>query len=440
MRDSTYIDPITKTIPNDGDDIQKALQAEENGLPTVVKPQYPPASAGAAGAPYTGEGVSWYAIDEASSNSTGPVILLPPDINALLIDPQGRLLIGTNQGIWRGTPLGFGYDWDTASPNSVLAQAQGFTALKVPGMAINDLNGNLQDLDVTAVAVDPTDPSRMYISATFVGTATTESGLTGWQTIGQTGPTIPLGGGINLGIPNASQVLTATPTPGASADTPATLYRTWQFFGSDSLIPEVSIDAGVTFISNISQGISATDTAGLAPIIAINPVQVPNNGQYFNELLFGTNKVYLTKTGGNVWDAISGDLDGDVSALAAVSPNMTNEFLAGTNAGQVYLDQPGATGFTNITEGSLTTLVRSAVQHQRDHGRHPTNPTTAFVMLAVPDGKTSVYYTTDLHAGFHSSPGAPRHQRAAHPVSLVHDGLQPPGHPRSTRRAALPGH
>ena len=69
MRDTTYIDTLVGPgdIPNDGDDIQKAYQAELNYLASKNIPPAPGADpTGAAiyadGTAYTGEGVYWYDI------------------------------------------------------------------------------------------------------------------------------------------------------------------------------------------------------------------------------------------------------------------------------------------------------------------------------------------------------------------------------------------
>src|SRR5262249_7437350 len=106
MRDTTY--SVGGSIPNDGDDISKAATAaaQANFYDHNEKtPATPDQDA------YTGEGVYWYDITEAQASKTGKKDLLPPAITSLTFDSQGRLLIGTNGGLWRGVPNGFSYDF-----------------------------------------------------------------------------------------------------------------------------------------------------------------------------------------------------------------------------------------------------------------------------------------------------------------------------------------
>jgi hypothetical protein len=402
MRDTTYVDPLTGDIPNDGDDITKAEAAEKIG--TASAPLYPAftpmGSTTAEQADYTGEGVSWYDVIEGASNSTGTETLLPPTIDTLAFDTQGRLLIGTNQGIWRGVALGFGYNWVTGPAGILSGQGGGAgggggsTKFDPPGMSITSLNGNLQITDVTSVAIDPTDSGTYYISTANSGTAETTDGGTTWATIGLTGPTVPGVG--NLGIPSSLQIITAPNAPGAT-DAVTTLYRTWQYNGdSESIIPEVSDDGGQTFSTTASAGISSQDTAGLAPVLAVNSTQVEVNGAYYDQLLFGDDKVYLTSTGGNVWDAISGVLSstGNVSALA-FSPT-AGEYLAGTSDGKVFIKTPTGSAFTSIT-GNLSGLITGSFGIN-GITVDPTNPATVYVMVEVANGESSVYRTTNVLA------------------------------------------
>src|SRR5262249_37905464 len=82
MRDASYLDPLTGTIPNDGDDIDKAKKAEANGG------KYPTSPSGAGGVTYAGEGVYWYDIEQAKGSDLGKSQLLPPAIHRLVFDSQ----------------------------------------------------------------------------------------------------------------------------------------------------------------------------------------------------------------------------------------------------------------------------------------------------------------------------------------------------------------
>ncbi len=398
MRDTTYSDG--SSIPNDGDDIDKAAAA------AAASGKYPTGTDSSGntigGVTYAGEGVYWYDIEQGNAsaqqgrldNSTN-LRRLPPSIQRIVFDTQGRLLFGTENGLYRGVPLGFGYDF-YSEYSGILDVGRNRTPFTPPGMTITELNGNLQITDLTSVAIDPSNRDRLYISASGVGSAFTPSGSSAWQTIGLTGPTVTTTtGSINLGIPNAFQMLTTSPAPDAPPGATTTLYRTWQFNGTGSLTVELSQDGGSTFIPTGDQtGISTSATAKLAGVLAINSKKAEVQGQFYDELLFGADKVYLSRTGGNVFDAISSGLSGFVSALG-FSPT-DGEYVAGTDTGHVYLKQAGG-NFVDITGSLLTNFVGG---NFRINGLtvDPRNPNTLYVMFATPNGRPSVFRTTNLHA------------------------------------------
>lgn len=385
MRDTDYTD--ADGLTNDGDDRDKA------GAAALAGDIYPTGTDQSGntigGVDYEGEGVYWYDIEQSRASDSSTRRRLPPSIHRLTFDPQGRLIIGTENGLFRGVPLGFGYDF-RSSFAGILASG-GSSAFNPPGMTITDLNNNLQITDLTSVAIDPTDRSRFYVSAAGVGSGLTPGGLTSWQTMGLTGPnTATLG---NLGIPNSFQVLAANLAPDAPADAVTTLYRTWQFDGAGSLIPEVSADAGGSFDTTGSAGISSQDTSNLAPVLAINSVKAEVNGQFFDELLFGTNKVYLTRTGGNVWDAISGNLGaGFVSALA-FSPSQ-GEYLAGTDEAKVFIKSKTGNNFVEITNNLATLIGLTLTIRINGITVDPTNRNSVYVMAATANGRNSVFRGT----------------------------------------------
>ncbi|MCI0704510.1 MAG: FG-GAP-like repeat-containing protein [Planctomycetia bacterium] len=388
------------TLPNSGDDIDKVAAAAR--APTANK--YP------SGADYTGEGVYWYDIQRATVNNTFSFFeLLPGAIHRIAVDPQGRLLFGTENGIYRGLPLGFGYDFTSGGGGIIRGRAP-----EVPGMTITELNGNLQINDLTSVSIDPTDPSRMYISAAGVGSALTPSGFTSWQTADLTGP---------FDIPNAFLMKSVAPAPDAPPGTPTSVYRIWQFTTSDNVAPDLSLDAGESFGTTGSAGISMQDSAGLAPVLAINPVKVNVDGVFYDELLFGTDKVYLSRTGGNVWDAISPDLSaaGFVSALA-FAPSADGVYYAGTDGGRVFFKSPSlpvGVSFLDIT-GNLQTQVGFGVPFEvKGITVDPNTPTTAYVMLSVPSGNVSVFRTTNAGASTGTTWTSVRGSTAGQQLPLV---------------------
>src|SRR5207344_642788 len=90
-------------------------------------------------------------------------------------------------------------------------------------------------------------------------------------------------------------------------------------------------------------GINTNDAAALSPGFAINPNKVVVNGVAVDELLFGTQRVYLTRTSTNVWDVISPVLTqtGFITALA-FAPSNPGVYYAGTTNGMVFVQTPGA--------------------------------------------------------------------------------------------------
>ncbi len=139
MRDTTYTDPTTGTIPNDGDDIQRVLYEENNAKPLDK------------------EGVSWYdlaqnAVDPQVGANTGD--RLPAYITSLSVDAQGRLIIGTEQGVWRAVYHGVGYDYSGGGDGTLK------TATPTPQVSITTINGNLQISQLTSIAVDPQNSGR----------------------------------------------------------------------------------------------------------------------------------------------------------------------------------------------------------------------------------------------------------------------------------------
>src|SRR5205814_364837 len=158
-----------------------------------------------------GEGVYWYDLEQGViNNSFSFNSFLPAAFHGLVTDPQGRVLFATAGGLFRGTPLGFDYDF-TANGEGIM----GFTlqAAETPnprGMEFNDLNANLQINDLTGAGIDPSDsnndpsgPFRFYTSAVDVGTGVTNSGVNAWAPSG--------GAGLAANVPKAVSLVVASP-------------------------------------------------------------------------------------------------------------------------------------------------------------------------------------------------------------------------------------
>jgi hypothetical protein len=368
---------------NTGDDTTKRSNSGNYYDPPTDSDLYGSYSSGVS---VNGEGVYWYNLAQAASSNSGKVQLLPPNINALALDSQGRLIIATDQGVWRGISQGYGYDF-TSGGQGIIRAGKGQQQFSTPGMALTAINGNLQISDLTSVAIDPTTRNVLYTTQYLSGTAGS-SGVLNWSSEGLTGPTV---NGKNLGVNTASQVLISQPPAGAPAGTPNTLYRVWEFAASGAVVPEVSADSGASFNSLNSTGIPTTINAGTFPAFVIDPVQIFDSGLFEDELLFGTtNTVYITRTSSNVWDALPSlsNTSGYISALA-ISQSTDGVFYAGTSLGQLFLTtNSGGDNWPEIDSGLPTNVRITSITVD------PSSYKTAYVTFAG-TGKSHVFVTTD---------------------------------------------
>ncbi len=446
MRDATYIDPLSGKIPNDGDDIQKAYQAEVNFILAnggIVGPGADSSGAGIypGGQVYTGEGVYWYDLQEASSNSsrivqlsTNPAVndnvrfqQMPGSINTIGIDPSGRVLFGTVVGLYQIAPQGFGYDFTSGSPFGILATEQPNYKINPP--AVTELNSNLQISDLTSVAIDPTTFGSYYTSQSQTGTANSSAGPSGWTALnGLTGPTINTTPAATTYLtPSAYQILTSAPPANAAPGSGTTVYRVWQnnpntlnFYSS--LIPEVSFDGGQSFQPIDPKGISVNDSADVAPILALNPNKIPVNNSSYDQLLFGTNRVYVANTQTNIWDPVNNGGPINATPAGAVTPyyifpaNVTalafapsvdvgagggkNVYYAGLDNGQVWYDNNNS-GWVSRSTGLPAAPISSLTVD-------PGNASIAYATIASLNGAAGVhiYQTTNAGVSWHPFVGS----------------------------------
>ena len=391
------IDGINGT--NTGDDASKLARAQAQDDFYNFNP-----ATGTGTDPYVGEGVYWYNIAGATSGNSGKVQLLPPDITSLTFDAQGRLIIGTDEGVWRGVSEGFGYDF-TSGGQGILVKhggggGGGGQQFSTPGMALTAINGNLQIADLTSVAIDPSLRGVLYTTQYVTGTAAS-SAVLDWTSQDLTGPTV---NGTDLGIHSAGDVLISTPPVGAPADTPNTLYRVWEFAATGALVPEVSSDGGATWTSLASTGIPTSGlTAGDFPAFVIDPQQILAAGIYESVLLLGVSssstgkgEVFITKTSSNVWDAlppvpISG---GTISALA-ISPSDDEVIYVGTSTGQVFTTtNDGGDGWPLVDTGLPTNTPVTSITVD------PNNPQIAYVTFGGSGSEDRVYMTQNSGASW----------------------------------------
>src|SRR5262249_42667871 len=134
-----------------------------------------------AGQTYTGEGVAWFDLETGDQGQQfvdfnfQQRFKLPAVIHHLQFDPQGRLVVSTEGGIYRGLIQGFTYD--TTSGGAGIAALEGFATPNQPGMNFSNLNGNLQIADVLSVANDAYIRGQIDASQTSIGFTQTASSL-----------------------------------------------------------------------------------------------------------------------------------------------------------------------------------------------------------------------------------------------------------------------
>jgi hypothetical protein len=330
-----------------------------------------------------------------------PPEFLPDSIKTLTFDNQGRLLVGTAQGIWRGVSTGFG---------------DGSTLPTGPGMQWTDLNSNLQISDLTSVALDPVNRHILYTAGYAVGTSVSQGvpGNLTWDSSGLD-PALPALNGVprfdHLPGFNAAYIRTAPPDPTAAPGTPTTVYVSWAYTNPVELgAVYVSHSNGAlgTFTLDNAGILFATDQAGTAPPLAMSPTKQFQNGSFLDELAYGTQRIYETDTSGALWDQISRTLMSDTSgskfgttpngiflSALAFAPSGADALYAGTEDGRIFVDLNN--GNFNFPEHSIPWGLAPGVFAPRINGItvDPTNQLVAYAMVGSTVGVT----VNGVHAG-----------------------------------------
>ncbi|HEV3081146.1 MAG TPA: FG-GAP-like repeat-containing protein [Gemmataceae bacterium] len=408
MRDTEYLSPFypVVTYPNDGDDIVKAADAAEQVSPFAEPGTYPKTAPGGTGG-YTGEGVFWYDLQttDFGQQNVGtvpfnPQLNIPATIHALAFDPQGRMIVGTEGGVYRGVSQGFTYD--VTSGGAGIAVGLNVPTPAENGMTFTDINGNLQIADMTSVAIDPYTRNTLDSAQAGTGWTQTTGGLV-WNAT----PAIPVPSAFN-GIfdgfaqdaPFAGPIATGPLNPNAPAGTKANVYRTHAqvvFINLVGQVPaqvEVSRSGGAegSFVSGVTGlGLADIKTSTFLPL-AVNTVQSPDqNGALQDELLYWTNKIFESDNGANNWDPSSGVLPGanDVVSALAFGANVNDQFYVGTQQGHVFISlNNGADGFPQRDSGLPSQRVNG-------FGIDSSNPNSVYAVFGGFGTGAHVFQTTD---------------------------------------------
>ncbi len=417
---------------NNGDDIYKYVASLVVANTSTFKKssgQYPTLPSDL-GVTYVGEGVSWYdmvAEEYEPTFSTIGASNIPGQVESFTVDPLGRLLVGTSQGVYRVQDLGIGYDfssglnWFWGTGTGILTDVpSGVTDPPAATISVTPINGNLQIANLTSVATDPLIAGQFYTAGYDTGTQSTGPGglSVGWQTMGlQNGiglydPPIPspfpFGGQFNN---TAGTVLTSPFDPSAPAGSLTTVYANYSYIVSGrGFDPQVSTLGGAvgTFnaIKTNNAGISINDNAGFLPVMVIDPVKVLDSGVYQDILAFGTDRIYTTRTSSNLWDDRVGHPlsknGGYVTAIAIAPTNKDDNnqvFYVGSNLGEVWVDlHNGKDGWPLLNAGLPAAPVTSITVS-------PQNPQIAYVTFGGSGSYSHLWETINAGRSWFSIQG-----------------------------------
>jgi photosystem II stability/assembly factor-like uncharacterized protein len=336
----------------------------------------------------TDGGNTWMNISTGPGNKSGP----HTDEHAFAFDANGRLVAGSDGGIWR---------LDNPDPKN---------------LAWTDINGNLNTIQFTGIALDPTNPNIAYGGSTDNGTEKF-TGTLGWTQFGDDD------GGFVRVDPNHPSTVYFTRETGAAG---------W-FLRSD--------DGGATWLS-LMDGINPNDPSGKFAHYVLDPTNT-------SRLVLGTNRVYETTDRGNDWTPISTpNTNGWNTARGITGLGIAygdpNTIYADVGSGAIFVttdhgatwherDIPGIANFntatkplgdfavdptneavayvtfdmfSNVSGGSLGHVYRTADfgQHWTDiSGNLPDTPTSCVVL----DSRTNTLYVgTDIGVYYSSNGGA----------------------------------
>jgi hypothetical protein len=347
---------------------------------------------------YLGEGVSWLDLTKNSFNNTFSFFNpdgLPPNITAVAIDAQNRIVFGTQQGLFRLVYHGTGYDYTSGGTGVVTERFPGAT-VPTSTIQLSAINGNLQTTDVTSVAVDPTIPNRFYTTQFGTGASVIAGGVGSAVTMGLTG---------FIAIPDGDRVLVGNPDPNAPPGTVNTVYLEYAFGDRSAVVafqPTSSTQGGVlgTFIDLPTTNLGYTNNAGYLPVLTEFGHKVFDNGskQFFDELLLGTDRIYTTRTSAGDFTQVpsNGPLSkkGGVISAAAFAPTNDQIIYAGTDKGEVFVTlNNGGDFFQEIDSGLPAGGRINSVTVD------PNNPMLAFVTIGGVAGSRIFRGVTTVNGG-----------------------------------------
>jgi photosystem II stability/assembly factor-like uncharacterized protein len=249
----------------------------------------------------------------------------PPhaDHHAAGFDANGKFLDGNDGGIWR---------LDDASPANLLW---------------SDLNGNLDTIQFSGIALNPTDPGIAYGGSQ-------DNGVEKFQNSPQWTRIVDSDGGFVID----------------SFTNPQTVYYDGPVasFGASAFV-ERSLDGGQSFTS-ITNGINGNEPTNFFPPLVMNASNA-------SRLLLGTDRVYETQNGGDLWKPIStpGMNGWTVStAIDAIATSKSNpNTIYATSKGHVFVTTDDGMHWTERD-------IPGFSDHFHDVEIDPTNSQVAYIV------------------------------------------------------------
>jgi photosystem II stability/assembly factor-like uncharacterized protein len=169
-----------------------------------------------------------------------------------------------------------------------------------------------------------------------------------------TDPNVVLGGLQDNGslLANGTQVSNGVQPGGDGGfaainySSPSTIWTTCQWMTSGPcLTKRISTATGFSY-PNVRNGIVITDRAQFLPPLVMDPVSPTT-------LYFGTMRLYKTVNDGVLWTALSADLSKGTGSIKTIAPSQSDPqtVYVGTSDGNVQVTRDGGTTWTLITTG-----------------------------------------------------------------------------------------
>jgi photosystem II stability/assembly factor-like uncharacterized protein len=290
----------------------------------------------------TDGGASWTDISNEANGTNGP----HANHHGIGFDANGKLLVGTDGGIWR---------LDAQSPPTW-----------------SDLNGNLDTVEFNSIALDPTNPAIAFGGSQGNGTAQYTGDL-GWSLVRFN----------SLGDSGVVQI---------DQSSPSTIYQSFRYALPDRSLNtsgflERSDDGGLTWTSKTS-GINLTDKGADYVPFVIDPTNS-------SRLILGTDHLYESTDRGDSWHPIGGP---GATGWTATTP-INAITIAPSDPHTIYATAPG---FILVTFNDGVSWQDISLNIHMSFGQlavDPTNNLTAYIVRRQYNGTETGHVFKTINGG-----------------------------------------